>query len=754
MGPSWVSWETVCCALTAAAFCCALAWPQEQPAPLPRIEPLSGATTVNMTFHGDTPEQHAQDLRAYFLSKYPNLDTTSPGYEMLITSLANKVRHSHRGTGYCLNIFDYNNSATSFNAYNQLAEALGRTKTPAAFQQAWKERYADLTKKGVTLEVESELARIASFPETANFLTAPQAGKLAAEIERILPEYARLSGVARKRIFAYLAKINPGLEAAGWHRAPKDQVETQGENVVIPLDAGRVHVCRYKLADGAAVLIPDAAALAKLAADGPADELALCGSVTERPSPAPEPNAANALAAGHDWPHWLGPLGRNSAAAPAPELVDSPANARQVWKSEEKLPDGRGSDARQIGREGRQSISGDYASPVVADGRVYMFYYVPRGDVYDQDVLSAMQKAGETRKEDWAVNADDIFICMDATTGRTVWKTRFVERGYNFNKFNKGGPQLSPCVRQGRIYAMGTAGRVYCVDAVTGAPLWESDIGTRAVIFEYLRLISLKQQRLTGFRSDLDSSPAVADGVVFCNTHVMFKGGQRSTGNGMIALDARTGRKLYELPDCLGWASSPLTWRHGGKEYVIAADGQKAVCVEPRTGKTLWKLENVGGDLACTEEMLVCGDTKEQCTACFRIDPQKTRRAWSLPAAHGLPIRAPVLHAGHAYVPTDKGQMLCAELGTGKLAGSLPFQGGGVGFTVAFGKMLLAQLDASHNRPEVHVFAASPPTFKQAGVWQSPCAGSYDVPIVPAYADGRLFVRARDGIVCLDLRKR
>ena len=51
--------------------------------------------------------------------------------------------------------------------------------------------------------------------------------------------------------------------------------------------------------------------------------------------------------------------------------------------------------------------------------------------------------------------------------------------GVNQSAFDWYGTHLAvtPAIRDGRCYSIGTLGRVYAMDAATGKPLWESDIG-------------------------------------------------------------------------------------------------------------------------------------------------------------------------------------------------------------------------------------------------------------------------------------
>jgi outer membrane protein assembly factor BamB len=234
-----------------------------------------------------------------------------------------------------------------------------------------------------------------------------------------------------------------------------------------------------------------------------------------------------------------------------------------------------------------------------------------------------------------------------------------------------------------------------------------------------------------------------------------------------VGFDAATGRRLWTVPECAGHAASPVLWVHRGREYVISANDTyyaderkvpRVVCIEPSGGRVLW--EFAAGQnretVVVAEDSLVCNGSKDAPeVACYRITPARAVKVWSLAPAIGYPgERPPVIYRGHVYVAGRHGQLVCVELESGKVAGSVPFGGGGASFLVAAEGRVLAQADASHARPEVHLFRADPKDLRPLGaVWMSPAAASYTTAIAPAIVDGRMYMRTSDRIVCYDLRK-
>ena len=60
-------------------------------------------------------------------------------------------------------------------------------------------------------------------------------------------------------------------------------------------------------------------------------------------------------------------------------------------------------------------------------------------------------------------------ICMQARNGRTIWEHRYDETPYDghISRFGEG-PRATPLISGDRIYAIGVAGMMHCLDKYTG----------------------------------------------------------------------------------------------------------------------------------------------------------------------------------------------------------------------------------------------------------------------------------------------
>lgn len=454
-----------------------------------------------------------------------------------------------------------------------------------------------------------------------------------------------------------------------------------------------------------------------------------------------------------DWPAWLGPYGTCAATPSGNTLVEELGDARLVWTSEE-IPRGRAPDASD-GCDTR--VSGGQSSPIVYDGKVYLYYYVPGGSEYDREMR---ERCGEMDK--WLIDADDVVLCVDAVTGKTKWKRVYEEKGINYNRFNKGMPALTPVAAEGKLYAVGTGGRVYCMDAETGEPIWETTLGKRFRDQEVLRARMHASDTLCSFNRDM-LAPAgfVVEGVLVANDHAKWKttncGTDYSRQNGVIALDAETGDSLWALPEG-GRAARFVT---GDEEYVVTTGGltydgtrwvQSAHCVEPRSGEIVWTVD-CGGPAVIGEGYLIgARDYYEGRFTCYRINGTEVQKAWEKDAGLAENV-VPAIYRGHLFARLAGGQMVCYDLATGEQRGETHFSAGSMGFIIAADGRLLSDSDQSHGGGRIRMYNADPDSFVTMGsMWHTDAAGGYDIAIMPAIVDGRLFIRQQSALACYDLR--
>jgi hypothetical protein len=146
---------------------------------------------------------------------------------------------------------------------------------------------------------------------------------------------------------------------------------------------------------------------------------------------------------------------------------------------------------------------------------------------------------------------DGRLLCLDAKQGRPVWQ------------FSSGESVLAaPAVAGGRVYFGSYDGRVYSLDAMTGRVLWTRDTGKPVVSTPALTgdrvIVGSRSYDLLGLDATtgavawkrylwfswVESSPVVRDGTVYVGS---------SDAAALYAFHARSGRPVWKT-DVWGWA--------------------------------------------------------------------------------------------------------------------------------------------------------------------------------------------------------
>ena len=183
-----------------------------------------------------------------------------------------------------------------------------------------------------------------------------------------------------------------------------------------------------------------------------------------------------------------------------------------------------------------------HAAPAVYDGRVYLLDY------------------NETKKQ-------DLLRCFSLATGEELW-----QRGYTVRlKRNHGLSRTIPAVTDKYVVTIGPRCQVMCVDRLKGDLLWGLDLAAEyntEVPFWY-----------TGQCPMVDN-----------DTAIIATGGKSL----MIAIDCKTGKKVWETPNPQNWKMShssvmPMIFK-GKKMYVYCAvGGMCGVSAQGSDkGKILW----------------------------------------------------------------------------------------------------------------------------------------------------------------------
>lgn len=398
-----------------------------------------------------------------------------------------------------------------------------------------------------------------------------------------------------------------------------------------------------------------------------------------------------ALSAVHaaDWPQFLGPM-RNGISTESNLVRPWPANGPPIrWKKD---------------------VGAGFSGPVIARGKLVLFH----------------------RKGD-----QEILDCMDATTGRDIW--RFAGESHYSDDFGfDEGPRGTPSIVDGKVYAMGAEGAVHCVDFQTGKEIWSVDCKKR---FDPPK----------GFFG-MACSPLVEDKVV-----ILSIGGR--DGAGIIALDKSTGALRWKHGGNEAGYSSPIAATMNGKRYAFVFTRAGLTAINPINGSAYfdfpWRSREDASVNAATP--IVSGDyvflTASYGTgaALLQISGGQPKTVWSGDDSLSCHYATPILFDGHLYGidgRADPGMqprpsLRCVEWKTGKICWSQD-DFGAASVTLAGGQLFLLT-----EQGELVRAPASAKEFHPTGRAQILPNG---VRAFPALADGCLYARSKSALFCVDLK--
>ncbi len=460
-----------------------------------------------------------------------------------------------------------------------------------------------------------------------------------------------------------------------------------------------------------------------------------------------------------DWNQWRGPS-RTGYLESSPELIEElpKAGLEPAWTS------GEIDSAR----------SGGWGSPVVADGMVYLFthkkelvgdpppprkypWLAPdkRGNMTDEEYEQyEINRRNEDEEHAKAYQFREFVMAYDARTGEELWKN---QSDSTYTRFPQSG---CPTVVGNRLYILGAGRQARCLDVKSGEQLW--------------------QTKLPGeFRDEYyQASVLVEDDIAVFNATNLF------------GLNAQTGEICWDTAEenIKGTHASPAAWKHDGKTYLISViAGGSTVCLDAQTGDQIWKVDSEGGHaspIVVGDKLLVYGNSRKKGLRCFQMTPTGAESLWVFQRVTDKGS-TPIV-AGNAVFVQGERKLACVDLETGSQLwmanldmenpqwGS-PIAAGKVGFyaydgilafslkTEEFEQIFDAQIDRSYRlvptselraRFQMDETGLDAETRKEGLKKYQQEIGKHG-PLrcaTPAFADGFLYLRLKDGLACYDLR--
>ena len=354
----------------------------------------------------------------------------------------------------------------------------------------------------------------------------------------------------------------------------------------------------------------------------------------------------------------------------------------------------------------RKQVGQGFAGPAVVGNRVILFHRVGNEEVLES---------------------------LDAATGDSVWRYAYPTRYRDDFGFDEG-PRAVPVVADGVIYTFGAEGQLHAVDLAKGTRLWSEDTMKRFGVPK-------------GFFGAA-GSPLVEGGRVIANV-----GGDKA---GIVAFEAKTGKVLWAATDDDASYSSGVAATIGGHRLGVFLTRDSLVGLDPASGmvqfQRRWRARiaasvNAATPIIVGDEIFVSAQYGPG-AGVLRVNGSQLTDVWTSDDVLSNHYATSVFYNGYLYGFHGRQEF-------GPSFRAVEFETGTVKWSqeqFRAGSVLLAgdRLLITREGGELILASASPQAFKpiaRAQILQGV------VRPYPALADGLLYVRNENTLVCLDLRK-
>ena len=327
---------------------------------------------------------------------------------------------------------------------------------------------------------------------------------------------------------------------------------------------------------------------------------------------------------------------------------------------------------------------------------------------------------------------DEVVWCIDEKSGSEVWATRIAGRTGLDGRQGGEGSRCTPTVDGNLLYVLGVAGDLTCLKVADGKPVWQkslvSDFGGRIPTWGY------------------SESPLI-DG-----NKVIATPGSRA--NTIIALNKLTGEPIWRSaiqPGGAGYSSAIIADVEGQKQYIQFLAGG-VVGVNAADGQLAWRYDNPANrqGINCSTPIYRDGHvfaasaygnggglakvTKNSATETYFTKQMQNH--------HG----GMVVVGDHLY-GFDQSNLTCLDFKTGDVKWTDRSVGKG---SVAFADGMIY---ARGERQGIALLEATPNGYVEKSRFDQPNRSNAPAWPHPVIANGRLYLRDQDVLLCYDLRQ-
>jgi len=333
-----------------------------------------------------------------------------------------------------------------------------------------------------------------------------------------------------------------------------------------------------------------------------------------------------------------------------------------------------------------------------------------------------------------AQDASYVHALDDSNKGKNLWSTKVGRPGGDYP-----GTRSTPTVDGDLLYALGQWGDLVCLQVSDGKEVWRK---------------SLKNDLGGEMMSHWGYSESV---LIDGDKVICTPGGQSGT---LAALDKKTGAEIWrskEFKDRAAYSSVLAVDMGGVHQYVQLTDAS-VVGVSAEDGKLLWR----GGRRGSTAVIPtpIYKDNHVFVTSGYGVGCNLFRIAGDGGKFSATQVYANkefvnhhggvVLIGDHLYGHSDGKGWICMEFKTGRVVWSNP--GVGKGSVTAIDGMLICRKEDKAGT--IALVEASPDGYKERGRFDQSERSTKNSWAHPVVANGRLYLRDQDALICHDVKKK
>ncbi len=323
-------------------------------------------------------------------------------------------------------------------------------------------------------------------------------------------------------------------------------------------------------------------------------------------------------------------------------------------------------------------------------------------------------------------NTDDTdsVYCLDAETGREVWKHDYPCSAKDPNGYH--GPRCTPTVDGDRVYTLSRHGHFFCLDAASGKVIWSK---------EFAKDYNAKEPRW-GYAG----SPLIEKEMVITEV-----GGP---GASVVAFDKKEGKELWRAGNDPVAYSSIVAYDHKNRRCLAVFNAAAIVGHDPKNGSELWRHPwktswdvNAATPIVVGDKVFISSGYNKGC-ALLKLSDGTPKVVYENKKMRNH-VATCIPRAGHLY-GFDENTLRCIDFETGEAKWEETKYGKG-SLVLAGDKFIVFS-----DKGRVATAELTPAGCKEISGLQ--VLEGKDTWVTPVLSNGRLYCRSGKSLVCLDVR--